>query len=214
VHREAAKIFIKASPSLLCDSLPISTEDIDKWLRDNGWERAKAKAVTRHRNAILKLLDPTPYRTLIYAHAKKYLESSVAHKVLDEEARERLLKALGVRKKLLRFIVWLSFYRFQMRWVSHLTYSDTCGELTEYLGSMARLGAAGPFPRRTLERRLPGSIRKNSQYSTEHHTIVLFEIDRASALFCSESIKTTILEADCPNRYVMRYCRITNARET
>jgi hypothetical protein len=39
---------------------------------------------------------------------------------------------------------------------------------------------------------------KKSQYSTEHHTIGLFEIDRTSALFCSESIKTTILEADCP----------------
>jgi hypothetical protein len=105
VHREAAKIFTKANPSLLCNSLPISTEDIDKWLRDNGWKRAKAKAVTHHRNAIHKLLDPTPFRTLIYAHTQKYLESSVPLKVLDEEARERLLKALGVRKKLLRFIV-------------------------------------------------------------------------------------------------------------
>jgi hypothetical protein len=105
VHREAAKIFTKANPSLHCNSLPISTEDIDKWLRDNGWERAKAKAVTRHRNAILKLLDPTPFRNLIYAHAQKYLESSVPHKVLDEEARGCLLKALGIRKKLLRSII-------------------------------------------------------------------------------------------------------------
>jgi hypothetical protein len=85
-----------------------------------------------------------------------------------------------------------------MRWVSYFTYTDTCGEITEYLGSMARQGAPGPFPRRTLERRLLGSIRKNSQCSTEYHTIELFEIDRASAIFCSESIKTTILEADCP----------------
>jgi hypothetical protein len=105
VHHEAAKIFSKANLSLLCDSLPISAKDIDKWLRDNGRKRVKAKAVTRHRNAILKLLDPTPFRTLIYAHAKKYPESSVPYKVLDQEAGERLLKALGVRKKLLRFIV-------------------------------------------------------------------------------------------------------------
>jgi hypothetical protein len=105
VHRKAAKIFVEANPSLLCDSLPITTQDIDKWLRDNGWKRAKAKAVTRHRNAILKLLDPTPFRTLIYVHAKKYLESSVPYKVLDEEARESLLKVLGLSKELLRFIV-------------------------------------------------------------------------------------------------------------
>jgi hypothetical protein len=105
VHRRAAKIFVKANPSLLCDSLPITTQDIDKWLRDNGWKRAKAKAVTRHRNAMLKLLDPTPFRTLIYAHATKYLEFSVPHKVLDEEARGCLLKAFGTRKKLLRSII-------------------------------------------------------------------------------------------------------------
>jgi hypothetical protein len=105
VHRGAAKIFSKANPSLLCDSLPISTEDIDKWLRDNAWKRAKAKAVTRHRNATLKLLDPTPFRTLIYAHAMKYLESSIPHKVFDEEAGERLLKALCSCKKLLRSMI-------------------------------------------------------------------------------------------------------------
>jgi hypothetical protein len=110
VHRKAAKIFVKANSSLLCDSLPISAKDIDKWLRDNGWKRAKAKAVTRHRNAILKLLDRTPFRTLIYAHAKKYPESSVPYKVRPRGRRTLTESAWCTQKaaSIYSLIVFLS----------------------------------------------------------------------------------------------------------